>query len=417
MSSSNGAVYVITVQDEYRPHPDSDDLERCVDDQEGTLSYNQSAIGCARHAFRWAVDPYETLPYLYEPPDQEFEDLTQNHGDELPPDTIASMEGYLGQRSIESRDVPDADDRTTYGVYLDWSHPDRILNEAWLAVYEGVLPGTSRASGNVQPPSAVQAEFLDRAANFCTDGVVGQSECRGNLACAGDRLQITSEPAPVDDATDCRAFAASEEAPLEYLVAKANRHSLIITTINAPLPDPLCFPYAVEYRIRASGQWLIHGQTTGFLHHRIANADGECFESPTPTECGPITCDSDTYGGDEDPLNRTTLDGPIECLLDGRAFEGEPFANPFFCFTLNTAQCGTRPTELCNADGTFDTPEDSFFEWTVRGGFQGVRIGTGALPSAMRYNAGDGRLYVIDQSNLGLIEVRLDTFTAVASYL
>jgi hypothetical protein len=343
-------------------------------------------------------------------------------GAELP-----RMEGYAVRRTAAA-DALDEDQTQTFGFFLDWSHPDRARSDRWSMVYEGALPGSGRASGDVAAPAAESeyALFRDRAASFCEVGVCGMSDCPSTV----DHLVILDDPSPLPGSeVDCspwRAPADGSEWPgLEYRIRMATDTVLQIEPLPErrgapPLPDPECFPYAVAYEVRAAGYWVLVGDEVGLLHRRQAgewldlDGDGEldgraCEDEPVEQPCGQVTCDTASYEPGADPLQRTALEGSPSCLLTGRVPRAGVFANPFFCFNLLAPECGGLADDEC-------LPRDTSFVWDVRGGFSEASVEVGDLPGSMRWNPGNGSVYVLDQSSLGLVQVDFDSLSVVQSY-
>lgn len=430
VASSDGAIYVITVQDEWQPVAGSLLPTLCLDESGTVFSETDEdgevRPGCLRHTYRGAIDARDTIPFLPDPPSLDFEDLVQDLGATAPADDFPRMEGYTVNRRVDE-DRPPEDRRQSYGVFLDWSHPERARSDAWRLVYEGIIPGSERASGNVEEPDGEgRAVFLDRSASFCQLGVCGHEDC-GPVA---DRLIILSSPEPIDPEVDCSVYevpADGDAEGLEYRIVRTHEHQLILEPVREagmpPLPTQECFPYAVSYLIRANGYWVVEGQVTGLLHRRRAFGDDEvCVDDPLWETCPEPTCDIGEYASpEEEPLRRTGMDGDVRCLLNGRALYGQPFANPYFCFQLAQPLCEDRAPELCEVgeDGEtliFPTPRGTTLSFEVEGGFRGVRIEVGTFPRTLRWSPADRSVYAIDQSELGLVQVDLDSFSAVASY-
>lgn len=382
--------------------------------------------------FRPVVDLYESTPNVEVAPELEFDDVEVVLGPEGPPTDYPQLDGYAEERTAvggePGGEEEDPVTYQTYGVFLDWSHPDRARSQEWLMTFEGIIPGTSRRSGNIQtwadpdPEDAcgTYAEFHDRAATFCSWGVCGFVDCEGSA----DRLVILDQPAPLDpETTDCSVYETREGEVIEYRIREAFNSVLVIEPVHDnegncpyPLPTPECFPYAVSYEIRAAGQWIMEGQSTGFLHQRTVGADGRCAYESYVASCGDVTCDMTGEG--EDPLQPIGWEGDSRCLLTSRVREGEVFANPFFCLVVQPGLCGERAGTFCDdPDEVFPTVRDSWMRWSVRGGFREQRVEVGSLPGVLRFNPGDGSLYAIDRSDRGLVEVDLDTLRVIRNYL
>ena len=427
VTSTNGYVYVITVQDEYVPSSVGNEARCLVEGEEGVV-YDPTALGCARHVPRPTTDYYEITPRITELPEQTFDGSDVLLDPLEAPTDFPWLEGYTIERSADvvSSDTNETESYQTYGVFFDWSHPERSKTEQWLLTYEGVIPGTSRRGGNVQAwaapeipnPCDTYAEFVDRAATYCSNGVCGYADCDG----AADVLVILDGPSPLDpEATDCSVYEVGGDEALEYRIREAFNSTLVIEPIHddgcIPLPTQECFPYAVSYEIRANNHWILEGYSTGFLHNRTSDGEGRCMDRDFVADCPEITCDMSETSASAEPFQRT---GPEDldprCLLASRVREEEVFANPFFCLMIHPGLCGDRA--VCESpDDVFPTVRDSWLRWNASGGFHELRVEVGDLPGTLRYNPGDDSLYAIDRSDMGLIEVSLLSLRVLRSYL
>lgn len=122
----------------------------------------------------------------------------------------------------------------------------RILNEAVTTTFEGIIPGTQRGDGVF----AVDAEsdgtvWFDIGVEPCSQGIV-----------EGDRLLILSAP------TGCNLSGG-----LEYEIVERNSSEVRVAHVDglADVPTRGCFDEAVSYEVRASGEWVVVGETSGFL--------------------------------------------------------------------------------------------------------------------------------------------------------
>jgi len=279
------------------------------------------------------------------------------------------------------RDFSATDDwgNPTYGVRFD-PDPRRALNQTWTIEYEGVLPYTDGTAGNVE----AEGWLTDRAMPFCARGVL-----------AGDHLTILDAPAPLDPTADCDAYGGEEdEERREYRIAEARTDRLRLEALSggAPLPTEECYPYAVRYRIRVSGQWLVQGSAIPFQHHGVEDG-GVCVESPDAAAC-PVPRDCT-----EEPA------GDFRCLNRARATEGEVFRNPWICFVMES---GTNPT-----------PRGLRYELKAVGGFEPLVATAGDLPVAAVLDASrrtGPALLVLDAATDGLSRIDLDGFEVTDSW-
>lgn len=368
--SSIGEVYVVDIEDRSDPGCWAGGV---VGEGE-YLGDRPGAKICPRHVLRSASAPPAPpaagttpaqVPYWSSPPAlMQSTDSTVSYTD-APPAVFPRFRDFA---------ATDEWDNPTYGVRFD-ADPRRALSQTWKIEYEGVLPYTDGTAGNVE----VDGWLTDRAMPFCARGVL-----------AGDHLTILDPPAPLDpDATDCGAFGGEEnEERREYRIAEARADRVRLEALSggAPLPTEECYPYAVRYRIRVSGQWLVQGSAVPFQHH-VVDEGGVCVESPDPAECpAPRDCT-------EEPA------GDFRCLNRARAVEGAVFRNPWICFVMDS---GTNPT-----------PRGLRYELTAAGGFEPLVATVGSLPVAAVLDATTRTgpaLLVLDASTDGLSRIDLDGF-------
>ena len=281
--------------------------------------------------------------------------------------------------------TPDGD--PSYGVTFD-DDVRRAVSQKWIVEYEAIIPWTDGVGGQV----GEAGWFTDRAMPFCARGVL-----------AGDILIIKNGPPDDEDnptrpLPDCRPWR--DAVRLEYRIGDALGHGLQLAEVPndatpdvgddvlATLPDPGCFPYAVEYEIRVGRQWLVRGEATGFQHH-VTSVDGVCSEGPGETICTPYE-------------NCTTEPVDFRCLHSGRATEGLVHKNPFLCFTMDPG-----------SGGAGSTVRGTTWELDAVGGFAPLVVETGYLPVAGALdltNRTGPALLVVDSSSDGLIRVDLEAF-------
>lgn len=368
--SSVGEVYVVDIEDRSDPG--------CWEGgAAGEGEYRGDLPGskiCPRHVLRSASAPpappaagttSARVPYWSAAPT-----LTQAGGSTVP---YADEPPPMFPRF---RDFGETDEwgNQTYGVRFD-PDPRRAVTQTWTIEYEAALPYTDGTAGNVEP----DGWLTDRAMPFCARGVL-----------AGDHLTILDAPAPLDpDATDCRAYGGEEnEDRREYRIAEARSDRVRLEALSggAPLPTEECYPFAVRYRIRVSGQWLVQGTGVPFQHH-VVEEGGVCVESPDAGECPvPVDCSSDPAGD-------------FRCLNRARAVEGVLFRNPWICFVMES--------------GTSATPRGLRYELAAAGGFEPLVAEVGRLPVAAVLDATartGPALLVLDSSTDGLSRIDLDGF-------
>jgi hypothetical protein len=355
--SSAGNLYVADVEDRHNPA-----CWRSGTAGEG--AYDEAA--CPRHVLRSAVADADGPAWSAPPALYQAEDARVRFEGRPPPE-FPRPSGWDDT----------VDDRDTYGVRFD-PNRRRAVDQTWTLTYEGEIPWADGNGGNVEGDGWLQ----DRAVPFCRRGVLD-----------GDSLVVLDPPSPIDDRTDCDAWEFGADAVgLEYRIAEAYGDRLRLETVRdgAPLPTEECFPFAVRYRIRAAGQWIVRGTSSGFQHHVVEGAGGRCVEDPA--DC---------------PLPSNCSDDPPDprCLHVGRAHEGRLFRNPFLCFTIES--------------GSSPTPSGLRYEYAATGGFAALSLDVGRLPVAAAADAtrrSGPALLVIDSSSYGLSRVDLDGFGITDSW-
>jgi hypothetical protein len=419
ISSSNGKLYIVAVQDEWKDTTGELNSRCVVDEGEGPV-YDATRPACRRHQWYLQTDVTNELPRLVDAPTLFASDLetTLEFGAEsdvsrfVGDPTLGGADTWGLSRYVPSfagEPAPTGTDGEplsydTHGIFFNWLQPWWPLNETWSLTYEGVLPGSKRSSGNVSDPvsSGRQGVFEDeRGVSFCAVGVE-----------AGDFLVITSShTASGEQAQACDVDYLHDGifAPLSYFIAEVHDSWLAIQQApgGPPLPREACFGEAVSYEIRTS-QWLLQGEATGFLHRRTADESGDrCVDSELT--CPAVTCDTARYAdgvAEAEPAVLLRRNDPADsrCLLNGRVTSGEAFANPFFCFFFEE-------------DAGVDKPaRDDLVSWTVTDAFRRRVVDAGSLPTRVRYNSWDQLLYVLDPSELGLVQVSLNGLTQTTNY-
>jgi hypothetical protein len=246
--------------------------------------------------------------------------------------------------------------------------------QRWLATWEGPIPGASgrgflRDDGWFDAPGGT----------LCGRGVLGSDDAPVDpdpdaIPYGGDALVITStldEGAP----GECRVFEGQAPA-FRIRSVRQTRLELGPALGDYTLEQVRrCFAGTLSYAVRTSDAYTVAGSLSGFQHRRMATADGTC-----------------------------ATDDNRDPRLRGRAFDGEPFRNTQVAFQL-------RPV-----DGTASAlPPGTQLELQVDvgGAFSpqvaqlGERAGTTVpvLPSTIRFNPLNGRVYVVDAASRGLLEV------------
>jgi len=300
-----------------------------------------------------------------------------------------------------------------------------VVDQAWAVTYEAALPGFEGNYGLLQCVEACadgdatqkRWDLLDSAGLFCGHGVQSEAGVREQLLAEGatqdqasaqaaglaDYVEIVSEiPSEIDaywtlDApakpAACtydvcnRVFNASTGTARELTILEAYEDRLVLDSpalgagAEAQAADlNCCFPSRVQFRVRARGQWVVTSQSTGFLHHVIADpATGVCRNS-----CDPSLA---RMNGRVRPAPRNQ---PV--------FVGDPvaFQNPMFRFAISA--------------GTAAPQRDMQFRFVTQGSFEALFINLAAStadlqPQSLRVIPATGDLAITDGSLEGLLLV------------
>ncbi|WP_437665469.1 hypothetical protein [Sorangium sp. So ce1182] len=277
-----------------------------------------------------------------------------------------------------------------------------LVNETWIATYEGVLPGFTRTFVDFEGDAAVRSAD----ARFCGRGVQSRASVEEQLLAAGveageaaaraaelaDFVQVTSAL----PGKDAQHWADSESSGCSFEACDA-RYGSVITSrpglriaeayedhLTLESRDPAvdevalaacCFPGEVQLGVRAAGQWLVRSNAVGFLHHVVADPEtGRCRNA----------CDERLAR-----LNGRVVHTPE----DGRVTDGElgAFTSPMFRFAIT----GGAPEQ------------DMQFRFATQGAFTPLLVELSdqveLQPQAIRLVPATGELAVTDGSLQGLI--------------
>ncbi len=138
--------------------------------------------------------------------------------------------------------------------------------ELWRLTYEGVLPGSDRSDGVV----SLDGGRLSSGASFCALGVE-----------VGDRVVFPNRGDWVVG-DNCEVFRAAET--LEWEVAHVRGDALYLRATGQSghpevLPTRACFPFGVNFEVRAPERWVVAAERTS-LHARRQVAN-QCLEPET----------------------------------------------------------------------------------------------------------------------------------------
>lgn len=148
--------------------------------------------------------------------------------------------------------------------------------EVWSATYEGVIPGAEGGCGRLMYDSG-DGWFRTWALQFtsyvglCDLGVQAADE-----SYVGDIVEINL---PWDES--CGELAG---ATVEFRVLRVSGGSMLLGPMTAA-GGQISIPSGCEYkdvnwRVRASGQWVVSGSRTGFLHPWMTDSSFACVHRP-----------------------------------------------------------------------------------------------------------------------------------------
>jgi hypothetical protein len=282
----------------------------------------------------------------------------------------------------------------SYGVTFFPDTPDdsrmpvirRAVSETWGFIWEGNVPWTTGVGGNL---SADGRGLEDTGMYFCAMGVL-----------AGDVLVIDDGPDPLDTDVDCSGFPS--EGGAAYRIAEARQHALVLESVaqfdpetdqwvdGFDLPVEECFPFAVQYHVRVSEQWMVTGSETGHLHSTTIDGDGLCARSL-------LAC--------------TDWDDTSDCtLLNSRARMDAPFVNPYIRFTISDNDVAAPPDET-----TILRPGLAFF-FPALSGFQPLAVQAATLPHSIAWSEHLDALFISDRAWDGLLQFSPYSFSVVYEY-
>lgn len=244
------------------PEPDDPEAE---DAEKGLRAYAVLASGLAE---RIVVDPARKGQPLHqvETASSDIESVATMpvtiEGEDL---QVLGIVQRADGPSFAMSDIQSDPERPGHSIYYGirfHGDPTQELSESWEVVYEGVLPhatgcGTFRQGST----GGVESIFEDPSQDFCELGVF-----EGNGDLPGDHVVIRPDP-------DAGCDLATVES-LEYRIVSVEATRLLLEPAFAslPLPPAGCLEgRPLHYEIRASGQWLVVGSTSGFLHDRTSS--------------------------------------------------------------------------------------------------------------------------------------------------
>jgi hypothetical protein len=306
---------------------------------------------------------------------------------------------------------------TTPALLCAGDDPWTTSGETWTAVYEGVIPGSSSGDGRFVAPkdagNRTGSPEVEGRVDFCAAGVLGGdsitaedtgSDCNADAdAPAGDQLVVTSPLLDSQALTnlkegakdDCaEALTAMNEDPtlrIAFGIRRAYRDRVVI---DANL-------------VKAIGKLKTYEQVQGCLGN-----DPMSFDVHTRNS---FTVLHGNFGFDHrvkaDGTGRCVVDSAADPLRRARARLGCTFQN--HAFELRPLKPGPDdPVQVPPADLALTiqiaTPSTKLISNLANLGFGNASV----VPVALRYNAIDRRLYLVDIQDRGLVPMSLDPFAS-----
>lgn len=240
-------------------------------------------------------------------------------------------------------------------------------NQVWEAVWNGPIPNTQGGLGVLTEESRAGVSgdwLLAEDSQFCRAGVLGEiAELPTGdpyvplVSYEGDQLVITSDlPAAKESDPDCADFLDNaddfEDRPIAFRIVSAFSDALELGEPTNPDLDYDfdmvldCFDQLIEYEVWTLDAYAVTGGATGFVNRGIPD---------------PVTnaCILDPDRAPASFPDSTALDP--DTLLNGRAFPGTQFTNPFVSFKIEDfpIPAGTPPPTGTTVRLSFRIENDS----------------------------------------------------------
>ncbi|MBI4957434.1 MAG: hypothetical protein HY908_35830 [Myxococcales bacterium] len=340
---------------------------------------------------------------------------------DAPPGFELSIAGKLTSLDPSTGALKDGEVKSHTLVFNLEDPRAHILDQGWSVTFEGALPGFDKRFAAFNPTDPGAFELRDAASRFCDRGVHSQEAVR--LALAGDPtvadpvaaardladyVQISSST-PVDSDVywqsaactydACRSAYGSYEQPRparDFRILEAYQDRLELeprATLPASAPDiECCFPYAVEFRVRAGRQWLAVGDSVGLLHHVIQDDEGRCRDSCDPNRA------RENARAREVPQDDVALDGDPRALV-----------NPAFRLAIHGGKSGAP------------SARDLRFRFSTQGAFHPMVLSfpvakDEAQPQFTTYLPQTGELVMADGAFAGIAFLSLSALAGTRQY-
>jgi hypothetical protein len=290
--------------------------------------------------------------------------------------------------------------------------------DRWRAIYEGVLPTAIENRGSFvlpdDPDNKTGGLELLSDSDSCAAGVLGEEDVAADYAegCdvpadpAGDQVVITSRPLDRDylaqlDRGDedtlelCAALqnelAANPRLRVAFEIRRAFRDRLVVREVMIrAIGDAkrfadirACYEDTISFSVNSQDAFTVWGAESGFQHRVRANPVGRCQVDPAG-----------------DPLRV------------GRARLGCEFRNHSLQFRLGPAPPGDR-VQLIGVElaVSFTSRASKLVMRAYDLGFGNASV----VAQQLRYSDVDGRLYLVDINERGLLPIPLDPFPPALS--
>jgi DNA-binding beta-propeller fold protein YncE len=360
--------------------------------------------------------------------DDDGDGLTDCHDPDCAPAAVCRCGGTADGAALVNPYAPILPEkrRTFYGV--TFTDDVRLQpRETWTVRYEGVLPGTGRRTGRLLDDGT----FHDPGVDWCALGVEPGDllivQAREGCAVCGDFVGERFEWRIAERRADTlvlagpgRAFAARPIDPNATTVclraagvtpegdpsADFTLPMTVTLAEDLPLPTPECFGGALDYEIRVPGQYLVTGDSTGYLHNWRSDG-GRCVLRADADERFTGRAAEATLVGTlgqcpprQDVFTATTERTP--------RYDGPYFQNPAFRLRVYPGCRRSADGRLVSLGG--QTERDIAWQFTVSGGLTVRRLATGQLPgrAAALGRPTLRRVYIVDSSGEAVFEVNAE---------
>jgi hypothetical protein len=267
--------------------------------------------------------------------------------------------------------------------------PYKSKRETWSLDWEGTIGvsglGVITNIANPVDESGLKTWKLlneDESKDYCASEVYPEGSPEGY---PGDRLVITSKPTPDPGAKEKCDSIYGKSDELSYRIIRVSKYDEAAQTANViefqndktpgSVPDleKECFGQALNYEIRASGQWIVKGTRSSYSRRSGVFKDGIC-----------------DY----------TLAGPSKMRMN----EGQPFENDYLKFRMKYQdEWVNGPIPINSKDEDTDMEVTATCEFSVINGYEEMyRSISGSNITDIEFTP-DKDIAFVDQAHEGLI--------------